>query len=137
MIFDGVIRSHKQRDELIDFIRSMRLPFKFYLQDVFEKRSLEYNAYYWGVVIDRICEYTGETDPDYLHEVLKAKFNFKWTYDRRGRWMARILGTSEMHGPDFELYVTKVCAWAAIELGLYIPFPHEVIHNENKLTKAA
>jgi len=131
MIYNGVIRNNNQRSSLLEFTKSLRLPFKFHIQDVFPKRSIDYNSYYWGVVLPYIADYTGEADTLNLHEAFKLMFGFKWTYDKNGIWKTKQVGTSEMDSKEFDEFVTKVCAFASVDLGLNIPFPNEVIINEN------
>ena len=87
-------------------------------------RSSQENRYYWSVIVGMIAEDTGN-EPERVHEALKEMF--------LGREFVR-MGTKEMPVPkstkelstyDFEIYAEQCRAFAASELGLRIPLPHE------------
>lgn len=42
-----------------------------------EKRSLNANSFYWGILLPSLAETMGEFDLEYVHEVVKKKFNPK------------------------------------------------------------
>ncbi|MBN2640371.1 MAG: hypothetical protein JXR78_01820 [Victivallales bacterium] len=76
-----------------------------------KERSHDQNAYYWGVVIQLITEYTGDV-PVKLHDL------FKKTY-LGGR------STTTLTTREFEDYLEQIKAWAA-EHNIIIPDPERV-----------
>jgi hypothetical protein len=98
------------------------------IQVLFEKRkktrSVNQNAYYWGVVIALLCEELGWMDKDgkdEMHEYLKSLFLKKY----RGE-IVTVRSTTSLDTGEFEDYLSAVRSWASIEHGCYIPLPHEV-----------
>lgn len=83
-------------------------------------RSLEQNAYYWGVVLPLIGQTTGYL-PEEVHEALKWKF-----LRQQGAKLDRIISTTALDTIDFEQYLEKVRLWAAQELQIVIPLPNEI-----------
>lgn len=91
-------------------------------------RSLNQNSYYWGVIIKYLCDYTGETDPERIHDALKMKFWARPVGDGKlGRALLAPGSTTDMTTRDFEEYVEKCRNFAAQELGIVIPLPNEDI----------
>jgi hypothetical protein len=91
-------------------------------------RSIAENNYYWGVVVDLLCEHTGDT-PDDMHEILKEKFlretKFLQGEGDKVAEVARVQSTTLLTTHEFEDYLKEVREWASIELGIYIPLPNE------------
>lgn len=90
-------------------------------------RSLEQNAYYWGVVVQLLSEHTGYT-PDEIHDVLKAKFIPKRlaVCDGNGEIKDEIVlggSTRAMNKLEFGEYVESIRLWAAEDLDVVIPDP--------------
>lgn len=90
-------------------------------------RSLQANAYYWGVIVDVLSEYTGYT-PDEMHEFLKAKFIPKKVavQDGNGEIQDEIViggSTAKMNTNQFYEYCSGIKRWAAETLDCVIPDP--------------
>ncbi len=89
-----------------------------------KKRSLDQNAYYWGVVIKLIADhsgYQGRAELKHVHDTLRGMF-----LERDGLWRKKIiLSTTALSTVEFEEYQAKIRQWAAIALDLYIPEPNE------------
>ena len=83
-------------------------------------RSIEANAYYWGVVIELCREYFGY-EKEEMHDALGVHFR----RDFAGR-LQRIERTSSMTSERFWEYIEAVRRWASTEFGIYIPDPNEV-----------
>lgn len=90
-------------------------------------RSLPANRYYWGVVVETVAAYIGETRED-THALLKARH-------LPARSLETIEGividdvpptTRNLTIEEFSAYVERVKVWAAQFLGLHIPEAHEV-----------
>lgn len=92
-------------------------------------RSLQQNAYFWGVVIQALSEHTGYL-PDEVHQFLKAKFIPKRLAiaDGNGEVVDEyVLGgsTRKMNTIEFGEYMETIRRWAAETLDLVIPDPSE------------
>ena len=79
-------------------------------------RSLEANAYYWGVVIKAISEHTGYT-PDETHQALKMLFLPKHLAyaDGNGEVVKDLViggSTAQLSRGEFNAYVQSIRAWA-------------------------
>lgn len=90
-----------------------------------KNRTLEQNAYYWGVVIPILADHFGHDNPEDMHEDLKLAFN---PVDSKIEFGKKIGGTTtKMSTEEFMVsdtsYVERVCRWAATKYGLYIPPP--------------
>ena len=92
-------------------------------------RSIPQNAWYWGVIVQAIAEHTGYT-PDELHDVLKMKFIPKRLAVCDGNGEVKdefVVGgsTRKMTTAEFGEYCDAIRQWAAQDLGIDIPDPHE------------
>jgi len=90
-------------------------------------RSLQQNAYYWGVVVAMLSEHTGYT-PDEIHDFLKTKFIPKRLAFQDGNGVVveeLVLGgsTRSMNTIEFGEYMEDIRRWAAEELDVVIPDP--------------
>ena len=85
------------------------------------QRSLDQNAYYWGVVVKILAGETGYTK-DEMHDALKVKF---LTYENV-RGIPTVLSTANLNTKQFEVYLEMVRRWAAMDLGIVIPEPNQV-----------
>lgn len=123
-----VIRSKTKAEELCKMIMQKSLPFKIALQEVFPLRSLEANAYYWGIILYYISEHTGHT-PEECHEGYRKMFNYtqEFIYNRRSRqYQFKIAaGTTVVDEHAFYQYIFKVRADAEVEMHICIPLPNE------------
>ena len=88
-------------------------------------RSLEANAYYWGVVVKALADHTGYT-ADETHEVLKIKFLPKDVALRTG--MGEVVAEFVIGGStrtltvgEFFDYVERIRQWAFEALDVDIP----------------
>lgn len=83
-------------------------------------RSLNQNRYYWGVIVKMIADETGYM-MDEVHQILKGEF---LRYERDGKTFTR--SSSALNTLEFEQYGEKCRLFAAENLGLTIPLPHEI-----------
>ena len=128
----AAIRNNKQREALLDHLKGYRLPFKIAIQEVHPNRSLDANAYYWGVVIKMIADAMGEV-PARVHNEFKKMFLLEYAPDKNNKWSTRVRSTTELGDQEYMLYVLKVRTTAMIHLGIDIPLPNEVILNDEKV----
>lgn len=90
-------------------------------------RSAQANAYYWGVVIRAMSEYTGST-PDEMHDVLKLKFLPKdlALASDNGEVIAEFViggSTAQLNVVQFYDYVEQIRQWAFEFLDVDMPPP--------------
>lgn len=88
-------------------------------------RSMSANSYYWGVVVDSIAGYIGESSEE-THEALKARFlPARHVELLDGKTLDMPPSTRLLSVEEFAAYIDHVKAWAAQWLGLSIPDPGE------------
>lgn len=90
-------------------------------------RSLNANAYYWGVVVAILADYTGYT-PDEIHDSLKLRFLSKEVAFARGNGEVVaefVIGgsTTALYSFEFYSYVEEIRQWAFEALDVSIPPP--------------
>ena len=89
-----------------------------------ENRSIEYNAYYWGVIIATLAEATG-ADPDNVHEGLKKKYLRQIIRVKKDTGERLILdSTTKLYNREFAHYCNLIRMGEADIC--YIPSPNEV-----------
>src|SRR3990167_399857 len=89
-------------------------------------RSLNQNAYMWGVVYEMIASETGHSTEE-IHEYMKAMF-LPRHFIRLGKGNKEqqlTKSTTTLSTFEMEEYLEKVRAFAAMELSIRIPLPHE------------
>ena len=91
-----------------------KITFEKYVQ----KRSLPQNAYYHGVVVKMVADYTGMR-PEEAHEGLKWMF-----LKERGEYMPTVKSTAKLTTKEFIDYIEQCVIWAAEFLGVVIPDPN-------------
>jgi hypothetical protein len=82
------------------------------------RRTLDQNAWYWGVVLKLISEHTGQ-DAQSLHEAFKYMFSDKITI--KGLVIPKSSRTRDTI--DFSEYCENIRQWARAFLGVEIPDP--------------
>ena len=111
-------------DRMVQYFFPMEgKPITMLVKPVGKKRSLNQNAYYWGVVIKLIADHSGYRGRKEILEVadeMRKKFLkvvlFGETF---------VLSSTALNTVQFEEYQAKIRQWAAIALDLYIPEPNE------------
>ena len=92
------------------------------------KRTNDQNAYYWGVVVPILCDYFGHDNQEDMHEDLKRLFNPVQSKIDASRFIGGT--TTKLSTVEFfcgeESYVERICRWASMEYGIYIPPPKKV-----------
>ena len=126
----GVIRRGKLKvsngTKWIEAIRNFRDgPVLVTLKRVRATRSLQSNAYYWGIVIHAISEHTGYT-PDETHEALKMLFLPKQLAyaDGNGEVIRELViggSTTKLNQVEFSDYIHRIKEWARETLDIEIP----------------
>lgn len=91
-------------------------------------RSNNQNAYMWGVVLTMIAAETGHTTEE-IHEYMKATF-LPRHFIRLGnsnKEQQLTKSTTTLSTTDMEEYLEHIRAFAASELNMIIPLPHEIL----------
>jgi hypothetical protein len=102
------------------------------LKEQKRKRSLNQNAYYWGVVIPPILallrEHGNYVDAEDVHEFLKLRVGklSRMIVTPDGEVQKSLGSTAKLSKMEFEAYLERVRAWAA-EFGVAIALPNESI----------
>lgn len=89
-----------------------------------KNRSLDQNAWYWGVILRLIADHTGY-DSNELHEIYKIRFLESREVDFEGTRYHIIKTTTKLSTVEFGEYLEKVIQHAA-ELEIVIPPPQKV-----------
>jgi hypothetical protein len=84
-----------------------------------KQRSLQANAYYWGVVIPLLAEHCGY-DSEEMHDALKHRFLRDREHEKDG--LALVRSSAELDTAAFSEYVEN-CRRLAAELHVVIPDP--------------
>lgn len=118
----------KHRQMLVGWIKSLKGFHHISIKQVRANRSLDQNAYYWGVVLPAVAnglqEAWGEAmSVDDCHEWLKARFNSrvlvnKATGEVKGR---QPQSTANLDTKEFGEYLDKVIKFAGEQLGVEVP----------------
>lgn len=87
-------------------------------------RSNHQNRYLWGVVYQIIAAETGHTTEE-IHEYCKAMFLPRTHMMLAGHEVALTKSTTTLSTLEMEDYLAAVRAFAAQELGIVVPLPHE------------
>ncbi len=123
---NGILKlTNEERIDMDQYVKSLEGKSVWVIiTDVKPPRSLQQNAYYFGVVIQYISDETGES-PEKTHEDLKEKFLPRmWTVED-GREVEFPKSTTRLSTKEFKDYLESVIAWAASFLNLVIPDPNE------------
>jgi len=83
-------------------------------------RSLDANAYYWGVVVEII-----RNDLGYEREEMHDALGFMFRMDYKGP-MPTVKRTSTMSSQEFWDYIERIRRWYATEYQGFIPDPNKV-----------
>ena len=98
-------------------------------------RSLEQNAYYWGVVIPMVKEGLNDLgwqyDAEDTHEYLKEQYlRVEELNEKTGELRIRTGSTKKITTTRFMEYIADIQQFASEELQTYIPDPNEQIKFE-------
>jgi len=92
------------------------------------KRTSLQNSYYWGVVLPILADFFGHDNTEDMHTDLKEKFNPVESKLEPGKMIGGT--TTKMSTVEFmvteDSYVERICRWASMEHGIYIPPPKRV-----------
>jgi len=90
-------------------------------------RTMQANRYYWGVVVETVAAYIGETRED-AHALLKAHHLPQRSIETlEGKVIDGVPPTTRnLSVEEFSAYVERIKVWAATFLGLHIPEANQV-----------
>ena len=83
-------------------------------------RSNPQNRYMWGVVYSLLSEVTGYTTEE-IHDAMRMLFLLD-----RDRKVPTLRSTTALTTVEMEEYLSKIRAWASMNLSCYVPAPNEV-----------
>lgn len=106
--------------KLVEFAAGENCKFVLEINKSKNKRSLNQNKYYWGVVIQIFSDHTGHI-PEECHQWLTEKF---LQYTNNGRQFTK--STKQLDTKEFEEYTEKCRQYLWHEFELHIPLPNEV-----------
>lgn len=85
-----------------------------------DKRSLNQNKYYWGVIITLFAQHTGYTTNESHQELARLFLG----YDHDGKTFTR--STTELDTKEFEKYAEQCRFFMSENLGINVPLPNEI-----------
>lgn len=85
-----------------------------------DKRSLNQNRYYWGIIVGLVSQTTGYS-PSEAHQELGKMF---LRYHRDGKDFIR--STTDLDTLEAEKFFEECRLWAWHELNIHIPLPNEL-----------
>jgi hypothetical protein len=85
-----------------------------------DKRSLNQNRYYWGVIVSLFSQATGLTSNE-SHQELSSMFLM---YERSGKNFTK--STTELDTKQFEDYTEQCRVFMWHELNVHVPLPNEL-----------
>jgi len=97
-----------------------------------KKRTLDQNAYYFGVVCTILANHFGHDTVEAVHEDLKLEHNpvpSKIDPSKMVGGSTADMSTAEFMS-DETSYVNRICRWSAAEHGIYIPPPEKAERGE-------
>lgn len=87
-------------------------------------RTNRQNAYYFGVVLKAISDYTGYSVNE-LHELFKSNLLPSKVITIGDKNVSITPSTTELSVVDFNDYIEQIAQFAADTLGIYVPHPNE------------
>jgi hypothetical protein len=127
---DGSLRLHK-RSEFDSLMKDFKgCDVLITVSKKYKKRSINQNAYYFGVVVteirDRLNELGHNVTLDLTHEMLKARFNSQESFNEAtGEVFNFPKSTTEMNTEEFCEYIDKIIIFAKQSLDIDILYPNE------------
>lgn len=120
----GGILEFSNKREVFDFLLSnndWKGEYLVTIEKARGKRSLNQNAYLFGVVYKTVAEHTGNT-VDELHEVFKRMFLHPKFIMYNGKEVKLPSSTTDLNKAEFGVYVDRIIAEAGT-MGISIPEP--------------
>ena len=91
-----------------------------------KKTSDKQRRYYFAVIVAMLAEELGYTK-DEMHEILKWKWLRVYAEPEGGRQFDTVRSTESLTTAEREKLHEDIRIWAASDLGIAIPLPHEVL----------
>ena len=125
-----VIRSNEDKEKLIAAIRVADWSMKVYIDSLFPKATPDQYRYLFGVVYERIADYTGDTNVWSVHEDMMLLFNVEYSPLPSGMWEFRRKAGKEFTTISISQYIEKIRAYFITEHNLAIEDAHEIFVNK-------
>jgi hypothetical protein len=133
-----VINSQNVKEEVLAFIHGIDVSSPVVLSVEIKQhknaRTRYQNAYYFGVVLRTISEYTGFT-PEELHASFKRTFLPIEREMIGGVMVERLSSTKDLDTKTFNDYLERILHFCAENIGLYVPMPNEMIYPKKPTIK--
>lgn len=120
----------EQRKMFNGWVKSLHGPHRVSIKKCRAVRSLNANAFYWGVILPAVAngleECWGERmETEEVHEWLKAKFNAKTVVNHHTGEVLdhRPCSTATLDVKEFSTYLDKVIKFAGEQLHVEVPTP--------------
>jgi len=128
-VFRGTVKDGKlkvqQRDNFMDYVSRLEgKVVEVVVREAKNIRSLNQNAYYWGVVIKMISDETGYSAQE-VHDILRGLF-LSSEVKIAGKIVTVVKSTTDLNTKQFEDYLSEIRMWASKELSLFVPNPNQV-----------
>jgi len=135
-VVELLIHTHNQKvinpQELVNLFKNLKDGKHLVTIKDVRKRSVNQNAYYWGVVVPMVRKGLFEIGFDEVqtyddaHELLKKQFVRRQFANKQTGEVVTITGsTTGLSIPEFNEYIERVCKWSAEYLGVVIPSPNQ------------
>jgi hypothetical protein len=124
-IKDGKLNIHNRKRFLQDVSTLKNGEYELRLKKK-NRRSLQQNKYYWGVIVFEITHRFNELGNEFTHEMthdfLKDRFNFVEVVGTGGELIGTVGGTTtDLNKDEFSIYLDKIIQWAGEFLEIIIP----------------
>ncbi len=120
-LFGQIMGGDRESVQVIDSLKSGC--YKITIEDRQNRRSIEQNSYYWGVVIKTLIEHDQEgVTGEQIHQALKC--GIFGTVLACGI-VVPLRDTKGLNVREFEEYLSHVRTWACNKRNIYIPKPRE------------
>jgi hypothetical protein len=134
-----VLNSSHAKEEVLAYIESLDLEahpvLSVEIKPYKKVRTQPQNAYYFGVVLKTVSDYTGFTKEE-LHISFKRAF-LPIKREMIGGVMVEMLtSTKDLDTLRFNEYLEHVARFCAESIGVYIPMPNELMANSQGAIKS-
>lgn len=132
----GSMKIYRRNDFLKDIEQFEGMDVVLTVEKKKKGRSLEQNAYYWGIVVPMVREGLREAGWEIgtnseAHELMKRMFLKQEVVNKEtGETMETTGSTTKCSTVDMMEYFADIQKWASEFLGLYIPDPNEQVSIE-------
>jgi len=129
-MMSGVIRTDEEKEIHIAMLRAMDWPFKYWIQDLFPKATPDQFRYLFGVVYQRIADFSGYTNIPQVHEDMMKLFNVKIAPRKDGTFEFERQDGEKFTTISIAQYIELIRAYFITDHNLAIEDDYEILVNE-------